>query len=193
MHLSHPTVRCATTRTSATLNTMTSVDLTPAQAPRSPARQTANKALRVTGRLRKALDLMVWDGLTDNQAAVSAGMNVLSIRLALRKQHVRAYFQQQTQVLREREGPRTIHAFIEVRDQKSNQMARVAAGKALLQLEDQPQNAAARHQSPGFVIAIVAAPAGSSASVEQSVRNADKPTISMDGTPLVGESRDADD
>lgn len=122
------------------------------------ARREAATPGKVTGRLKRALDLMVWDNITDNEAAVQTGLTVTAIRLALRRPHVRAHYHSQLEVLRTRESSRTIHTFIEVRDQKSNQMARVAAGKALQQLEDQPQGAGARSSSPGFVIQIVNAP-----------------------------------
>lgn len=98
---------------------------------------------------------MVWDGKTDSEAAVIVGMNVLSIRNALQRAHVRAYLIAQRDVLRTRESPRNIYTLMEVRDQTSNQMARVQAVKALEQLEDSPQSAAQRQHTPGFVIQVI--------------------------------------
>lgn len=103
---------------------------------------------------------MVWQGLTDSEAAVhdSVKMNVLSIRLALNKRHVREYVNSQRDVLLAREGPRNVHAMIEVRDQKTNHMARVAAVKALEQLEEvasSPSSRGHQLQAPGFVVQVI--------------------------------------
>jgi hypothetical protein len=57
---------------------------------------------------------MLWENLTDNEAAVKANITVSAIRLGLRRPHVLAYFRGQRQVLREREGPRNDFALIEV-------------------------------------------------------------------------------
>src|SRR5215472_83385 len=77
-------------------------------------RKTVLPAKRIGGRLKQALDLMVWgDGerryLPDNEAAAIAGLNVISIRNALHKPHVLAYYKQQREVLRSRESPANIH------------------------------------------------------------------------------------
>ena len=109
---------------------------------------------RVTGRLKRALDMMIWDGIRDNDAAVANRITVTALRIALNRPHVRSYYRGQLQVLREREGSLNIHALVEVRDQKTNHMARVQAIKVLEQLNDDPQATASRSTSPGFVIIV---------------------------------------
>lgn len=102
---------------------------------------------------------MVWQCKSDNEAAAIVGMNVLAIRIALGKPHVRAYFRQQRQVLQEREGPANIFALISVRD-GDNQMARVAAVKALEQLsEESTTQSRGSVALPGLTIQILNAPA----------------------------------
>jgi len=111
---------------------------------------------KVTGRLKRALDAMVWDNNTDSEAAVIAKMNVLSIRNALQRPHVKAYYLAQREVLRARESARNIHTLINVRDQTSNQMARVQAVKTLEQISDDPIAQSARMTTPGIVIVLTA-------------------------------------
>lgn len=108
---------------------------------------------KVQGKTKAAIDLMVWDGLTDNQAAVKIGITIVAIRLALKQPHYRAYFRAQCDMLRDRENPRNIHALIEVRDASGNAMARVAAVKALEGQSDQ-QVSSAVARSPGVVVII---------------------------------------
>lgn len=133
------------------------------------AAQDRSAPRQVTGKLKRALDLMVWERKTDSEAAVTVKMNVLSIRNAMQKAHVRAYYIAQRDVLRTRECAANIHTLIDVRDQTSNQMARVQAVKALEQLEDQPQSGRSAGQVAGFVIQVINNPApltGDQASIE---------------------------
>jgi hypothetical protein len=113
---------------------------------------------RVGGRLKQALDLMVWgDGerryFPDNEAAAIAGMHVLAIRSALQKPHVLSYYKQQREVLRNRESAANIHRLCEIRDADNN-MPAVNAIKALEQLSDEQSNKT-QHASPGVTIRIV--------------------------------------
>lgn len=129
-------------------DTAPTTNLKPAQLPRSAPG-------KVTGRLKQALDLMVWNNLSDNEAAAKSKITVTAIRLALRRPHVRAYFREQSDVLREREGPRGIHTLIAVRDQDSNQAARVAAVREMRQANDeQAANGSRSVAVPGLVIVI---------------------------------------
>src|SRR6516164_639321 len=123
-------------------------------------RRNVTPAKRIGGRLKQALDLMVWgDGerryLPDNEAAAKAGLNVLTIRLALQRPHVLAYYREQREVLRARERPKNIHRLCEIRDAADN-MPAVNAIKALEQIDAEaigrPNTAA---QTPGVVVRII--------------------------------------
>jgi hypothetical protein len=113
---------------------------------------------RIGGRLKQALDLMIWgDGkrryLPDNEAAAIAGLNVLSIRNALQKPHVLAYYREQREVLRARESPANIHRLCEIRDADNN-MPAVNAIKALEMIGDE-QTSRPNTPTPGISIRIV--------------------------------------
>jgi len=131
---------------------MSSTDTTPTR--QALEAQDRSAPMRVTGKLRRAIDAMVWDGSTRNHAAVAAGMSVHGLREALRRPHVKAYYRAQLEVLRESERARNIHALVDVRDEAPNAMARVQAVKALELIGDGDQAAGARLQAPGIVIMI---------------------------------------
>jgi len=123
-------------------------------------RKTVVPVKRIGGRLKQALDLMVWgDGkrryLPDNEAAAIAGLNVLSIRNALQKPHVLAYYRAQREVLRSRESPANIHRLCEIRDAADNLPA-VNAIKVLELIGDEEGRRVTDAPTPGMVLNIVA-------------------------------------
>ena len=122
---------------------------TPFQVTRRDTRSVAN---RVTGRLKQCLDLMVWHGLKDNEAAVRVGFNVTSIRMALQRPHVRSYYLKQIEVLRDRERAQNIIRLTQIRDAADN-MPAVNAIKALEQLGEH-QQLGSTQQTPGITIVI---------------------------------------
>jgi hypothetical protein len=101
---------------------------------------------------------MIWgDGirryLPDNEAAAIAGLHVLTIRSALQRPHVLAYYKQQREVLRARESPANIHRLCEIRDAADN-MPAVNAIRALEQIGDEQINRP-NVPTPGISIRIV--------------------------------------
>lgn len=126
--------------------------------PLSPAEAAKERSLpgKVTGKLKRAIDAMIMDGLTRRKAAELAGLSEFSLYIAFKKPHVSAYFKGMLQVLRENERARNIHALIEVRDQDGNQMARVQAVKALEQLaDDEDRGPGGATHSSGLTIRII--------------------------------------
>jgi hypothetical protein len=112
--------------------------------------------MQVTGRLRAALTAMVWQGARRAEAAKISGMTDHSLRAALRKPHVKAWYLAELGVLRESERPKTFHRLTELRDQDENKNAAVAAAKALEQISDEQMmrpNAAAA--TPGVVLRLI--------------------------------------
>ena len=102
------------------------------------------------------MDALIWNGLTRAEAAKRANMSEHSLYAALRKPHVKAYYLQQLEVLRLSERARNIHTLVSVRDQESNQMARVQAVKELEQLsDDDPRGPSSATHSPGLTIRII--------------------------------------
>lgn len=130
-----------------------------------PTAETGKK-LVVNGRNRVAIDAMVWEGLNRKQAAEKAGIKDHALYVALSKPHVKAYYLKQLDVLRTSERARNIHTLAEVRDQTSNQMARVQAVKALEQISDEEQGNRTTQTSPGMVIVINGGGSGEFKSVD---------------------------
>jgi hypothetical protein len=111
--------------------------------------------LRVTGKLKRALDYLVFTGSkADLQAAAQhAGMTTYSLRCALNKPHVKAYYQTQLDVLRSGESARNIHRLIEIRDAADN-MPAVQAIRALERDTEQGIGTTTQRQSAGITIVI---------------------------------------
>jgi hypothetical protein len=126
------------------------------QAAAIPGRSRRNA---VTGKLKTALDAMVWEGLKRNDAALAAGLAESSLRFALRKPHVLAYFRAETAALRENLRARNLHRLDKIADDSKNDMAKVGAIKVLEQIADiaQQNSGLGSPQSPGVCIIIQAA------------------------------------
>jgi hypothetical protein len=91
----------------------------------------------VTGKLKIALDLMVWDNLKRKDAAEKAGLADSSLRFAFRKPHVMAYYHAELKALRDNLRAKNVHRLDTIADDSKNDMARVAAVKALELISDQ--------------------------------------------------------
>lgn len=120
--------------------------------------------MTVSGKLKVALDDMLFKGSCRADAAKAAGMTDHGLREALKRPHVKAYYSQGLEVLRTSERSRNIFALAKVRDTSDNGMAVVSAAKALEQLADAaPPTGTTDRDRPGVSIVIVQAaqqPAG---------------------------------
>ena len=138
--------------------TDTTQPFTPRSAPTRQALAIEGRShrMQVTGRLRAALTAMVWQGARRAEAAKISGMTDHSLRAALRKSHVKAWYLAELGVLRESERPKTFHRLCDLRDQDENKNAAVAAAKALEQISDeQLVRPNATVISPGVTIRIL--------------------------------------
>lgn len=116
---------------------------------------------RVTGKLRRAIEAMVWDAARRPEAAASAGLTDHSLRSALKKPHVAAYYRAECEHRRNSGRARRIQRLEEIADQSVNLNAAVAAIKTAETLGEGSDVSGARGaaaQSPGFIINIVNAP-----------------------------------
>ena len=102
----------------------------------------------VTGKLKTALDLMVWENLKRKDAAEKAGLADSSLRFAFRKPHVMAYYHAELKALRDNLRANNVHRLDKIADESKNDMARVAAVKALELISDQ----ADEKQRPGAAV-----------------------------------------
>lgn len=135
---------------------MTDVSVIPNTQPQRPVSSAKERAAsRITPRVRAAIEAMVWQGLQRKAAAEHAGLAEHSLYQALRRPPVRSLYLSELEVLRTSERARNIHTLAEVRDQTSNQMARVQAVKALEQIDDDPVRQGVNRSSPGFVIQVI--------------------------------------
>lgn len=123
--------------------------------PAVPKAAKPERKLRISTPVREAIHAMVWLGLKRDKAAEHAGMKDNSLYVALRRPDVKAHYLGELDVLRTSERARNIHTLAEVRDQTTNQMARVQAVKALEQLDDVELASGRANSLPGLQIVIV--------------------------------------
>src|SRR5882757_4148940 len=112
----------------------------------------------VTGKLKTALELMVWEGLKRDAAAEAAGLASSSLRFALRKPHVLGFYRAECDALRNSLKARNLHRLDTIADDSKNGMARVASIKALEQISDiaeEKQGKPGAGHLPGLQIIIV--------------------------------------
>lgn len=166
---------------------MSELALSPAPTRQAIEAKDRSAPLRVTGKLRTAIDFMVWHGLTRKLAAEQAAISEHTLYVAFRKPHVKAHYLSELEVLRTSERARNIHTLVEVRDQKTNQMARVQAVKELEQSAETATRSTGSLSLPGLTIQIINTAAG--ADVNASLTRSDaKPLIEHEDG-----SHDADD
>jgi hypothetical protein len=91
----------------------------------------------VSGRLKTALDDMVWNATPWEEAARKANLTVRSMRLAMRRPHVLSYLRDERRVLLATASPKNLKRLGELRDQDSNMAAAVTAAKTLEALADE--------------------------------------------------------
>src|SRR6266702_3874842 len=140
--------------------------------------------LTVSGKLKVALDQMLYQGSCRADAAITAGMKDHSLREAFKKPHVKAYYNAGLDVLRTSERARNISALAKVRDTSENGMAVVSAAKALEQLSDNEANNCAglgAPTMPGLQIVIVQAGAQLAKPIIDVTPNKDMRTGASDG------------
>lgn len=136
--------------------------------------------LKCTGKVKTAIDSMVWQGLRRDDAALAAGLTSHGLREALRKSHVKAYYNEQCEVLRLSGRARRIHRLEAMVEQDENKQAVINAVRALDHIDEAQQSAAGRTQMPGFVI-VIGNPEHMPNAQMQQVRGIEsKPLISQD-------------
>ena len=151
------------------LTALLPADLQPSTTP-APRPGDRSAPMQVTGRLKVAIDAMVWQGLTRTEAAAQAGFKLESLHSAFGKPHVRQYYTNALHVFRTSERARNIHRLTEIRD-AANNMPAVQAIRALeLMDEIELGGRPGAQQIPGFVIQIVGSTVGQ---IGQSAKSVD--------------------
>ena len=110
---------------------------------------------RVTGKLKAAIERLVWYGDRRPDAATAAGLTDHGLRTALRKPHVLGYLRSELALLREGERPRNVHRLVELREHDENRNAAVKAIQVLEELTEGPRGTSVSvslHLQAGYVI-----------------------------------------
>lgn len=131
-----------------------------------PAKPDKKRAPQVTGKLKRALDLMVFgDGETEKTydhitAPRAVGFNCASMRKALDRPHVQRYLREAKQVFRQSVSGANILVLKRIRDDSGNSMARLGSIKLLEQLDERAPTSQAtqRNVQPGVVVIVNANP-----------------------------------
>lgn len=108
----------------------------------------------VSGRLKAALDDMMWNGTDWDAAAVKAGLRVRSMRLALKRPQVLAYMRRERGVLLASMSPKNLQRLGALRDQDDNKAAAVQAARVLENLTSEVLPGGGGHGRPnaGYLI-----------------------------------------
>lgn len=151
---------------------------------RQPAPLAKPKGLKVTPRVARAVEAMVWDGKPLDEAAREAELTTRALRLALAKPHVLAMMKAEKHLLQTSHGPRNIHRLAEIRDAGNNMPAVQAIGMLERMADDNsPTRSGTSAASPGVTIHIHAAP--QAGTQPHPVRHIDaKPLITLDRDSL---------
>jgi hypothetical protein len=121
-----------------------------------------SKPLAVTGRLKRAIELMIWHGHSRDEAATAAGLKPKSLYNAFRKHHVKQYFRAELGALRESARAKNFHHLEKIAADSENDMAKVAAIKTMEQISEEEARrmpASGNVSLPGLTIQIINAPA----------------------------------
>jgi hypothetical protein len=111
----------------------------------------------VPPKVKRACDLMIFEGTAWQEAAAAAGLTTRQLRLHLEKPATIQYLRQQREVFREAICSRNNLRLQEIRDQDDNKTAAVQAIKVL---ETRPEEigGAGSARTPGVVIVIGSTP-----------------------------------
>lgn len=114
-----------------------------------------SRNLKVTGRLRIAIEAMAYQGMRTIDAAAHANLHVNALYSALKKPHVVAHYKGLLQILRTGEAARNIHRLCAIRDAADN----MPAVQAIAMLERMDEAAVkpggSGNTTPGLTIQII--------------------------------------
>ena len=112
----------------------------------------------LTKAVRTAINSMMFDRCTREEACKRAGFTERALYLALAKPEVAAYWNAQLHVLRQGERARNLYRLTELREQTSNPAAAVKAIQVLEQADDPATRGGfGASRSPGLTIMILPA------------------------------------
>ena len=108
---------------------------------------------RITRRVKRAIELIVHEAMTFDQAAHEVNFSLRALRLAMNKPHVMQYYKTECEVFRDCRRARNYQRLAAIADDQNN-MPAVNAIKAMMGLELEQTNTK-QTTSPGVTIRIV--------------------------------------
>lgn len=108
---------------------------------------------RVQGKLLKAIDLIVFDGLPLDQAAKKVGLTTYTVRQAMGRTHVIAHIKKRREVFRASVCGANVYRLAQIRDAANNIPAVQAIGM-LERMDLEPAATRATQATPGLVIVV---------------------------------------
>jgi hypothetical protein len=116
--------------------------------------QIGNRTVKMTGRVRAAVSLMVWNGLKRDDAAKAVGLQPNSLYVAMRKPDVKSLYLTECESFRLSGKARRLHRLEEIAASDKNLNAAVAAIRTAESLEPDMALRSGMVQSPGLCIVI---------------------------------------
>lgn len=95
--------------------------------------------LRISARLKEAIDLMILNGLIRKEAAEKAGLTDHSLYTALRKPHVIAYKNEVMRAFRESEIERSFTRMVDLRDNAKSEHVNADMAKTIASYDERFQ------------------------------------------------------
>jgi hypothetical protein len=129
--------------------------------PAKPATRDQSRKVdgRVDPRVRRACDMIIREGLEWDKAALAVGLQVRSLRLALRRPAVITYLREERHHFLTLIAAKNPVWLAELRDQNVNRAAAVSAAKTINEMVgDERARATGQQTVPGLQIVITAAP-----------------------------------
>ena len=108
---------------------------------------------RISRRMKRAIENIVHDRMALNEAAQANGFTTRTMRLALERPHVLAFYKQQVDVFKDCRLARNYHRLADIADAEDN-MPAVNAIKAMMMISDEQTNNK-QTTAPGVTIRIV--------------------------------------
>jgi hypothetical protein len=148
-----------------------------------------DKRERITGRLKVALDAMIWGNPTGkplawNEAARASNISARSMRKSLERPAVRMYLHQQKQVFRACLSAATLSRLHELASQDENRNAAVAAIREI-EARDDVQSRSINAQTPGITIVLEAPrPTTAMLDAKPAVLEHVRPELDANGHPI---------
>jgi hypothetical protein len=101
-----------------------------------PADQRPSKPGRVSGKLKIALDAIIFEGAEMDASAKKAGITTRAVRLAMAKPHVIGYMRTQRATLVNELSASNVHHLRTMRAESPNQMVRLGAVRTIEDIAD---------------------------------------------------------